>query len=196
MLAASVPVWDAASGWTDAHEQSYARFVETLFSGAGDASWPHLHALLRDADRNVLYDPSQDDRLTLRPDCGDLACVLRAYYAWKHALPFRYSACSRASAPECRVAGDQAMARAELGTNDDDESFARFIEQRVMTTVHSSSGRTLPDAELSDFYPPLVPRTLTTAFLAGLLRWPGPRRILATGCDRPGNAAAWSLRAI
>ena len=93
LLAASAPVWEVTQGWRDEHERNYARFIETLFAGDGEESWPHLHALLRDRERNLLFDrlgQNEDNRLTLRPDCGDLAYVLRAYFAWKHELPFRY----------------------------------------------------------------------------------------------------------
>ena len=161
-LGGKAPAWETEDGWNDASEERYSHFVEMLFAGDEDQdSWPNLQTLLRDPQRNVLFNrlgQNEDERLSLRPDCGDLAYVLRAYFAWKRGLPFRYTRCTRASSPECHVAGDNSMPRLELGTDDDVTAFSRFVTRNIMTTVHSSSGRTLPGAEVTDFYPVPIER--------------------------------------
>lgn len=100
-------------GWNEETEEGFSHFVETLFAGDEDQdSWLNLQTLLPDPQRNVLFNrlgQNEDERLSLRPYCGDLAYVLRSYFAWKHGLPFRYLRCTRASSPECHVAGDNSM---------------------------------------------------------------------------------------
>ncbi len=155
-----------------------------------DLTWPSLDALTRDASRNLLYDhlgQGEDEHLVLRPDCADLPYTLRAYFAWKLGLPFGFRKCDRArpgDPPRCDPGADNLLARAELNIkslserqvesqnrrrrrSDDIElspdvvAFARFVDRELRRTVHSSSGRTHPDDDDSDFYPvPLTRRAL------------------------------------
>jgi hypothetical protein len=93
------------------------------------------------------------------PDCADLPYYLRAYFAWKLALPFGLRDCDRGKSdrpPKCgpilhnetadeRIRGKGALERFR--------SFLRVLANRV----HSGSARTaLPDDD-TDFYP--VPLT-------------------------------------
>ena len=168
------PVWKPLNKWTRANENLYALFVERLFDYPieEDLVWPNLHTLLQDSSRNILHDyrlPEEDSELELQPDCADLPYTLRAYYAWKMRLPFGYRRCTRAregKPPECDRPGDDdnLISRLELkGENgtlkprDDTTAFSLFANGKLMRAVHSSSGRTHPEDELTDFYP--VPLT-------------------------------------
>ncbi|HKO92043.1 MAG TPA: hypothetical protein VJU61_12860, partial [Polyangiaceae bacterium] len=168
------PVWAPKYKWNIANENLYALFVERLFDYPleDDRTWQSLHPLLRDADRNLLFDYrglAEDGRIQLAPDCADLPYVLRSYFAWKMRLPFGYHRCTRGRSgrpPNCDQPGaqDNLMSRLELPgkggplqPRDDVEAFSLFVNTELRTGVHSSSGRTLPEAELSDLYP--VPLT-------------------------------------
>jgi hypothetical protein len=169
------PIWKPKYRWNPANENLYALFVERLFDYelAEDRVWSNLHALLRDADRNLLFDYrglGEDDVLELVPDCADLPYALRSYFAWKMRLPFGYRRCTRGRAgkpPSCDEPGaaDNLMSRLELPgkggrmlPRGDIEAFELFLNTQMRSAVHSSSGRTLPEDELTDLYPVALTR--------------------------------------
>jgi cell wall-associated NlpC family hydrolase len=182
------PVWAARRPWSQSMENLYAVFVERLFDHPleQDLTWAGLHHLVRDRERNLLYDHlglGEDEALTLIPDCADLPYTLRAYFAWKMGLPFGFRACGRARPgrpPRCTPAATNLMPRSALAESslsergdgsarrDRDErlhpdviAFARFVDRELRRGVHSSSGRTHPDDDETDFYPvPLTRRDL------------------------------------
>jgi cell wall-associated NlpC family hydrolase len=169
------PIWWPTRQWSVATENLYALFVERLFDYPFEEElvWRNLHTLLRDRERNILYNHfgrDEDERIDLVPDCADLPYTLRAYFAWKMGLPFGYRRCSRARGgkpPLCDQPGghsDNLMSRLELKgargvmvPRDDIEAFSIFVNNNVRNAVHSSSGRTHPEDDLTDFYP--VPLT-------------------------------------
>lgn len=170
------PVWPLRRSWTPAMEDLFAIFVERLFDYPidEDLTWSGLHELLHDSRRNILHDHlglGEDEPLVMIPDCADLPYTLRAYFAWKLGLPFGYHDCPRArpgKPPRCEREGDNLMSRSGLGSRSlserkgqklhpDVRAFARFIDREVRREVHSSSGRTHPAADTTDFYP--VPLT-------------------------------------
>lgn len=158
--------WEATGPWNDDDENLYAAFVEQLFRAPEDDedfTWRDLHTLLRDPQRNLLYDHfglSEEQALQLQPDCADLPYFLRAYFAWKRRLPFGFRACSRGRAYSPPTCGPlQTQADAVEGA----DALQRFraLLRRVANAVHSSSARTAPEAEASDLYPvPLNRRAL------------------------------------
>lgn len=178
------PVWAARRPWSQSMENLYAVFVERLFDHPleQDLTWAGLHHLVRDRERNILYDHlglGEDEALTLIPDCADLPYTLRAYFAWKMGLPFGFRACGRArpgKPPRCTPASTNLMPRSALAEGSLSErgrreergareerlhpdviAFARFVDRELRRGVHSSSGRTHPDDDETDFYP--VPLT-------------------------------------
>lgn len=169
------PIWLPKRKWNGASENLYALFVERLFDYelSEDRVWSNLHTLLRDRDRNVLFDYrglDEDSQLELVPDCADLPYALRSYFAWKMRLPFGYRRCTRGRAgrpPSCDEPGasDNLMSRLELPgkggrmlPRDDVEAFELFINTQLRSAVHSSSGRTSPEDELTDLYPVALSR--------------------------------------
>jgi hypothetical protein len=170
------PVWTPKHRWNGANENLYALFVERLFDYelAEDRVWTNLHTLLRDPERNLLFDYrglEEDGSIELVPDCADLPYALRSYYAWKMRLPFGYRRCTRGrlgKPPSCDEPGasDNLMSRLELPgkggkmlPREDVEAFELFINTQLRSAVHSSSGRTSPEDELTDFYPVALNRS-------------------------------------
>ena len=161
------PVWKASIKWERDTENLFSLWVEYLFYAPPDQdlSWRPLHEVLRDSSRNLLYnhlnlreDSASKRGLWLKPDCADLSYTLRAYFAWKMRLPFALRGCTRGSAtrpPRCGDISTNRMLAEESGRV---KAFERFARKRVAGTVHSSSGRTLPADEKSDFYPVAMTR--------------------------------------
>jgi len=154
--------------WDLAAQALYAAWIERLFDAPPEQSlsFPSLAPVLRDPERNFLYDylsEGEDKRLPAEPDCADLPYFLRAYFAWKLGLPIAYRGCSRGSRnspPRCEAPMiDQAFSRspAPAGT-------FREVSRRLMDKVHSGSGRTALQDEATDFYPVPLDRSAL---------WPG-----------------------
>jgi hypothetical protein len=103
-------VWPLRDTWNRQTENLFSAWVEKLFDDPIDAapSWPALHMVLRDRERNMLFNHlglGEDEmKIAYRPDCADLPYFLRAYFAFKLGLPFGFSKCSRGGggrAPYC-----------------------------------------------------------------------------------------------
>jgi hypothetical protein len=157
------PAWAPRWAWDHDTLNLWSAFVEQLFDGAPDdeQTWTSLHALLRDPNRNLLYNHfgvKEDERITLVPDCADLPYSLRAYFSWKLRLPFGYRQCSRGRAgvpPRCGPLLTNTMPREEA---DDVAAFAAFVNRHVRNGVHSATGRTHPDDSDTDLYPVALER--------------------------------------
>lgn len=161
------PVWSLKREWNPHYEDLFATFTERLFDYPPDEdlTWPNLHTILRDPKRNMLfnhYGDEEENNMKLVPDCADLPYTLRAYFAWKLRLPFGVHDCRRAKEgrpPTCDLGESNLISRAEFQAIEEDEQdretrvFEEFVNRHVRRTVHSSSGRTGPEDDLSDFYP-------------------------------------------
>jgi hypothetical protein len=166
------PVWEVRRAWTPARENLYATWVESLFdySHDEDMTWTSLHELTLDRERNFLFNhlgQGEDERLDeegeeyvlqLTPDCADLPYLLRAYFAWKMGMPFGFRLCGRGTAGEPPRCGEVTHNLSPRVAEDDVEAFAWFANREVRSTVHSSTGRTHPEYNFSDFYPVALSR--------------------------------------
>jgi hypothetical protein len=103
-------LWDVRVPWSRSFENLYSAWIEHMFDAPIDAqpSFNALHEVLRDRDRNFLFDylgDGEDDQgVIVRPDCADLPYFLRAYFSFKLGLPFGWSRCYRrdnVGAPVC-----------------------------------------------------------------------------------------------
>jgi hypothetical protein len=94
-------VWPLRGGWDRTNEALYSAWIEALFDTPLDQSpsWPALHEVLRDPNRNILFNhmglKEDEKKLVFKPDCADLPYFLRAYFAFKMGLPFGYAKCTR-----------------------------------------------------------------------------------------------------
>lgn len=152
------PVTSAPHPWDRAYEDLWSLFVTKLFDYPyDDRTWPNLQVLLRDPERNILFDhftAEEEARLRLEPDCADLPYLLRAYFSWKMGMPFAVRPCSggrsggppTCSAPLSNVGWLDAQDRPL-------EDFQQFANLVVRQTAHSASARTSPRTDASDFYP-------------------------------------------
>ena len=147
-------------------EQRFSEWIEHLFRplpGSKNRGWHVLHDVLRNPHRNSLYNhlglsedgDSGPHQIRAVADCGDTPYMLRAYFAWKHGLPFQYRRCTRGNArtgPKCLSYVDN---RTEDFANivDPVARFNAFINRSVAWQVHSGTLRTLPNDNGSDFYP-------------------------------------------
>jgi hypothetical protein len=160
--AAGKGVWESRRTWDRRLEDLYSAWIERLFDAPVDQSldFRPLHQALRDPARNVLYgflglredDPKNKAAIPATPDCADLPYFLRAYFAWKLALPVGFRDCDRgtdARPPRC----------SSLTTNEDVPAghdvlagVKAFLRQ-MSNHVQSGSARTALDDEDTDYYP-------------------------------------------
>jgi hypothetical protein len=103
-------LWFVRDHWSPSLENLYSAWIQHLFDAPLEAqpSFAALHEVLRDRDRNFLFDylgDKEDEQgVIVRPDCADLPYFLRAYFSFKLGLPFGWSHCTRGEAgspPTC-----------------------------------------------------------------------------------------------
>lgn len=161
------PIWRARIKWERDTENLYSLWIEHLFDAPQDQdiSWKRMHFVTRDSKRNLLFnhlglreDNNSRAAIRLKPDCADFPYFTRAYFAWKLGLPFGYRGCIRGNAkraPRCgKMISQNQVSEQESKT----KAFEWFARKKVAGTVHSSTLRTLPRAEASDFYPVALTR--------------------------------------
>ncbi len=187
--------WQTEQTWDADREAHYAAWVERLFVAPPEASlgFRPLAQALWDPERNWLHnhlqlgEDNQASRGALKaaPDCADLPYFLRAYFAWKHALPFAFRECDRGSrdrpprCPTLHTNDEPTNAKDALG------AFKGFV-RLLVNKVHSGSLRTALDDENSDFYP--VPLTREALSPGSVFADPyGHVLVVAAWIDRPGK---------
>ncbi|MBI5498850.1 MAG: hypothetical protein HY907_01295 [Deltaproteobacteria bacterium] len=164
-------VWPVERAWDGEMEDLYAAWVGRLFrvDPGARAGWRPLHTVLRDPKRNFLWghlglgedDPASGDVVVVEPDCGDTPFFLRAYFAWKLRLPFAVRHCPRGTRERgTRCYGDpQTNLTEEWG--DVESPVARFnkwLVEDIADTVHSTTGRVLPEVDPSELVPVALSR--------------------------------------
>jgi len=162
------PVWTPRIKWERDTENLFSLWVEHLFDTPPEEepSWRPLHSILRNEERNFLYNhlnlgedgPEARRALRMRPDCADFPYHLRAYFAWKLGLPFAYRPCRRGRATRPPRCGDFRSNLQPAKTDGRRSSFQIFADRDIRGTVHSSSPRTLPADNDTDFYPVALTR--------------------------------------
>jgi hypothetical protein len=183
--AVSGSAWPLRASWNRAMENLFSAWIEKLFDDPLDAapSWPALHEVLRDRNRNLLFNHlglGEDEmKMILRPDCADLPYFLRMYFAFKMGLPFGFSKCTRggdgkppycpqwfnvqnweaARPPPPAQENGFAMPGAPMTTGVSAQKrlglAATFgdFTRVVADSVHSGSGRTAAGDNNTDYYP-------------------------------------------
>jgi len=159
-------VWKATRGWDSATETIYSAWINALFGGCGEqTSWPALHEVTRDKNRNFLYNylslgednPDSKNTVIMEPDCADNPFFLRAYFSWKLGLPFGFHICDRGYLGGCPKTGLWVTNETATSKDNPVQAFNSFIRS-VMNGVHSGTARTALDNEHSDYYPVALDR--------------------------------------
>lgn len=149
---------DVSAGWSRAAESLYAAWIEALFADADErSSWPALHEVTRDRDRNILHghlglgedEPVGPSALVLTPDCADNPFFLRAYFAWKTGLPFGYHETSWGTLESAPRAGRLRL----LGPSGAPAPAMNRFLAAMKNAVHAGNGRTALRADGTDYYP-------------------------------------------
>ena len=143
--------------WDSASQALYSAWVEHLFDAPPEEalSFPSLEPVLRDPQRNFLYDylsKGEDVKFSAEPDCADLSFFLRAYFGWKLGLPVSYRACNRGSANRAPTCDPAEINRTFVGKVASAAAF-RQVSRRLMDRVTSGGGRTALSDGATDFYP-------------------------------------------
>jgi hypothetical protein len=159
-------VWPVVRNWNRAEEALYSAWIRAMFHAprGEELAFARLDEVTSNRDRNVLVDhygwgeDSSSKGLKLKPDCADTPYFLRAYFAWKRALPFAYRHCSSGEdghPPRCEKL-HTILEPPDVPTNMPDNwnelmQVQRFF-QRSLQEVHSGNGRVPFDDNESDFY--------------------------------------------
>jgi hypothetical protein len=160
-IAAKGVVWKTTRGWDSAAETLYSAWINALFQGSDEqSSWPALHEVTQNKDRNFLYnylsmaedDPETKNKVIMEPDCADNPFFLRAYFAWKLGLPFGFHLCDRGYLGRNPKTGQWITNESSTSKTNPVPAFNSFV-RRVMDGVHSGTARTALDNENSDYYP-------------------------------------------
>jgi hypothetical protein len=158
--------WAVQRAWDSGEEALYSAWVRALFHAelGADLAAKQLDEVTRDPQRNLLHDAfgwgedaAPPKGLHLRPDCADTPYFLRAYYAWKRALPFGFRGCSRGGPgkpPRCgdvttnlKAPGGSGAQPGALG------AVQHFFRRTLAWGVHTGNGRVALADERSDLYP-------------------------------------------
>lgn len=158
-------IWHVKRNWDPRMEDLFSAFVARLFHvrRGQKAGWRPMHQTTRDPYRNILYgslgmdedNPRSEITVKLEPDCADAPYHLRAYFAWKMGLPFKFNRCTRGNSvtgPKCSPSRDM-LTRKYDRIRHPVRRFNAFVRTYVSWAVHSGNGRTLPEYDTSDFYP-------------------------------------------
>ncbi len=154
-------IWQTEKSWDAHYEELYSGWINMLLGQLAEgSSWPSLHELTQNHERNILYNSlglNEDDSLSpvhvvMQPDCADNPFFLRAYFAWKMGLPFGFHLCDRGyqgKAPKTDrwITNETSSLRQNRVAK-----FNSFL-RLVMDGVHSSTARTALNQNGTDYYP-------------------------------------------
>jgi len=140
--------------WTDADERGYGEFIAAI----GESDCHTVNACLHGPGNPFRASDSQ--WIVFHSDCADLPYVLRAYYAWKHGLPFSYESAvePRGHTRDIRYTpnGNEVVERKDVLTG----SISGYeLLDEVRDAVSSASYRIHPDLDTPltpDLYSPAI----------------------------------------
>src|SRR5262249_52759955 len=83
--------WPAVRAWTPVLEAEFGAFVAAIGRAVAAGRCHRLQRCLNDRTINPLWEPGAR-RLHVHADCADVPYLLRAYFSYRHGLPFAYTA--------------------------------------------------------------------------------------------------------
>lgn len=140
--------WPAAHAWSVEYETRFGEFVAAIGRAVRDGRCRTLAGCLNDPSINPLYEPGARP-LRLRADCADVPYVLRAYFAYRHQLPFAWARRMRGRGRDARYLSNARPEGLRVWT---EYATPRALLQSIGSEVHSGYFRTAPEVENSDFY--------------------------------------------
>jgi hypothetical protein len=158
-------IWQTRRNWDEKMEDLFSAFVAKLFyvPPGSKKGWRSLHQPTQDPFRNILYgvlgldedNPKADLSVQLLADCADAPFQIRAYFAWKMGLPFKFNRCNRANPiTGCKCRSSKTN---ETQILDDIEHpvsrFNSFAKALLGWEMHSGNALTAPEADDTDLYP-------------------------------------------
>lgn len=159
---ASRSVWEIEASWTSAAEDLYSAWLERLFLDAEEGdTWEHLHDVIRDPEKNLLYGHlgrDEDQSLILEPDCADNPFVLRAYFAWKLGLPYAHFRCDRGTVERAPLCMEWITNLVERKSGQSDVRAFQAFARTILNDVHSGTARTALENDRTDLYPVALER--------------------------------------
>jgi hypothetical protein len=162
-------IWPVVRRWNRGEEALYSAFIREMFHAprGEELAFNRLDEVTSSPARNVLFDhygwgedATKPPGLKMKPDCADTPYYLRAYFAWKRALPFAFHrACSSGEGgkpPRCSKPPATILDPPELPSKMPEEwnellQVQRFFT-RTLVAVHSGNGRIPFEDDESDFY--------------------------------------------
>jgi hypothetical protein len=161
-------IWPVVRRWNRAEEALYSAFIREMFHAprGEELAFARLDEVTSNPQRNVLYDhygwgedAPRPPGLKLKPDCADAPYYLRAYFAWKRALPFAFRRCSSGEGgrpPRCQKTPATILEPPDLPSKMPEEwnellQVQRYFS-RTLVAVHSGNGRIPFEDDDSDFY--------------------------------------------
>jgi formylglycine-generating enzyme required for sulfatase activity len=138
--------------WTDADERDFGEFVQAI----GDSGCPTVDACLKGPWNPFRASDSPDAHFY--SDCAQFPYVLRAYFAWKHGLPFSYESgiAVRGGGADPRYSpqGNIVTARTDVRTG---STTGYQLLNELQRAISTASYRMHPDIDSPnppDFYSP------------------------------------------
>ena len=148
-------VWPGLHTWTPQVESQYSAFIVALGERIAQRQCRTLAACLNDPEINP--DPEILGRaFRFRADCADVPYILRAYFSYRHDLPFGFTKEMRGQGRDARYYRN---ARAEGVLTWRDYTTPRKLFESLSSAVHSGYFRTAPSLDRTDFYQTTIDRT-------------------------------------
>lgn len=146
--------WPARRAWNDNAEARYSDFISTIGSAVAARKCHTLRDCLNDPAVNPLYEPNSP-ALRMHADCADVPYILRAYFAYRHDLPFSYARTMQGRGRDARYYRDAHPQGLRTWL---ESATPRQLFQSLSSAVHSGYFRTAPTLESADFYQATIAR--------------------------------------
>lgn len=146
--------WPALRAWDGGAEAQYSEFISTIGRAVAAGKCRTLRDCLNDPAINPLHEFTAQ-ALRFHADCADVPYILRAYYAYRHDLPFSYARTMQGRGHDARYYRD---ARPQGLRTWLESKTPRHLFQSLSSAVHSGFFRTAPAIESADFYQTTIDR--------------------------------------